>query len=60
MQKKKGFEGWYFKHQNKDSMVAFIPGQAQSGAFIQMISSGRCTSIYSVAVRRAKRRNSGG
>ena len=38
MQKKKGFEGWYFKHQNKDSMVAFIPGQAQSGAFIQMIS----------------------
>ncbi len=34
----KGFEGWYFKHQKKDDMVAFIPGQAESGAFIQLIS----------------------
>ena len=35
---KKGFEGWYFKHQKGDDMVAFIPGRAESGAFIQLIS----------------------
>lgn len=34
----RGFEGWYFKHQKGDDMVAFIPGQAESGAFIQLIS----------------------
>ncbi len=34
----KGFEGWYFKHQKGDDMVAFIPGRAESGAFVQMIS----------------------
>lgn len=34
----KGFEGWYFKHQKGDDMVAFIPGQAESGAFVQVIS----------------------
>lgn len=34
----KGFEGWYFKHQKEDDMVAFIPGRAESGAFIQLIS----------------------
>ena len=33
----KGFEGWYFKHQKGDDVVAFIPGQAESGAFIQVI-----------------------
>lgn len=33
----KGFEGWYFKHQKDDAVVAFIPGQAKSGAFIQMM-----------------------
>ena len=33
-----GFEGWYFKHQKGDDMVAFIPGRAESGAFIQLIS----------------------
>ena len=38
MQWQKGFEGWYFKHQKGDAMVAFIPGRAQSGAFVQMIS----------------------
>lgn len=38
MQWQKGFEGWYFKHQKGDAIVAFIPGQAQNGAFIQMIS----------------------
>ena len=35
---KKGFEGWYFKHQKGDEMVAFIPGRAESGPFLQMIS----------------------
>ena len=35
----KRFEGWYFKHQNGGDMVAFIPGRAESGAFVQMISS---------------------
>lgn len=33
------FEGWYFKHQCGDSMIAFIPGRTKSGAFIQMISN---------------------
>lgn len=34
----KGFEGWYFKHQRREEMVAFIPGRAESGPFLQMIS----------------------
>lgn len=34
----KGFEGWYFMHQKGEDMVAFIPGQAESGAFVQVIS----------------------
>lgn len=38
MSGQKGFEGWYFKHQKGDDMVAFIPGKAESGAFIQLIS----------------------
>ena len=38
MRRQKGFEGWYFKHQKGDDMVAFIPGRAESGAFVQMIS----------------------
>ena len=37
MSGQKGFEGWYFKHQKGDDMVAFIPGKAESGAFIQQI-----------------------
>lgn len=36
----KGFEGWYFKHQKGGDMIAFIPGRAESGAFVQMISTG--------------------
>ena len=28
MSGQKGFEGWYFKHQKGDDMVAFIPGRA--------------------------------
>ena len=38
MSGQKGFEGWYFKHQKGDDMMAFIPGRAESGAFIQLIS----------------------
>lgn len=34
----KGFEGWYFKHQVNDFMLAFIPGRSRSGAFVQMIT----------------------
>ena len=26
MSGQKGFEGWYFKHQKGDDMIAFIPG----------------------------------
>lgn len=33
------FEGWYFKHQRGSDMLALIPGRAESGAFVQMISS---------------------
>lgn len=36
--RRKGFEGWYFKHQNGRNMIAFIPGKAESGAFVQMIT----------------------
>ncbi len=36
--KNKGFEGWYFKHQRGRDMLAFIPGIAESGAFVQMLS----------------------
>lgn len=32
------FLGWYFKHQKDDDIIAFIPGRAKSGAFIQMIT----------------------
>lgn len=38
--KNRGFEGWYFKHQKGDDVLAFIPGMAESGAFIQMLSTG--------------------
>lgn len=36
----KGFEGWYLKHQRGKDMLAFIPGRAESGAFVQMVSTG--------------------
>ncbi len=35
---KSRFEGWYFKHQIKDRTIAFIPGIAKCGAFIQVIT----------------------
>lgn len=42
--KKNYFEGWYFKHQNKNSTLAFIPGinideRGKKNAFIQIISN---------------------
>lgn len=33
------FEGWYLKHQKGDVTVAFIPGQANDTAFIQIITN---------------------
>lgn len=36
----KEFEGWYFKHHNSGKTIAFIPGKAKSGAFIQMLHDG--------------------
>lgn len=35
----RGFEGWYFKHQKDGQTVAFIPGRARGGAFVQMIDN---------------------
>ena len=35
--KKDHFEGWYFKHQAGGETLAFIPGRAEGGAFVQMI-----------------------
>lgn len=32
-----GFEGWYYKQRAGDYMLAFIPGRASDGAFVQMI-----------------------
>lgn len=37
----KKFKGWYFKHQYGNDVVAFIPGTADSGNFIQVIADGR-------------------
>ncbi|MEA5060356.1 MAG: tocopherol cyclase family protein [Candidatus Pelethousia sp.] len=38
MQKNR-FEGWYFKHRTGAETIAFIPGRAKGGAFIQMIDN---------------------
>lgn len=35
------FEGWYFKHQHNDETIAFIPGRAKSGSFIQVIGNNK-------------------
>ena len=35
------FEGWYFRYQNREETLAFIPGRAESGAFIQVLSEER-------------------
>ena len=33
------FQGYYFRHQNQDQTVAVIPGKADDGAFIQVITN---------------------
>ena len=35
--RRNGFEGWYYKQRAGDYMLAFIPGRAEDGAFVQMI-----------------------
>lgn len=35
---KEGFEGLYFKHQGERHTLALIPGKAQDGAFVQVIT----------------------
>ena len=48
------FEGWYFKHQKGRDTVAFIPGQAKSGAFVQVIwpEGARCFPMPALHVDR--------
>lgn len=47
------FEGWYFKQRCGADMLAFIPGRAADGAFVQMIGSGgtRCFFLPDFAAR---------
>ena len=33
------FQGYYFKHQKNDEAIVFIPGKADDGAFVQVISN---------------------
>ena len=35
----KHFEGWYFKHYKDGETIAFIPGRAKNGAFVQFIEN---------------------
>jgi len=35
---KQYFEGWYFKHQNKEKTVAIIPGKSMEEAFIHVVT----------------------
>ncbi len=35
---KNRFKGYYFRHQNNSQTVAFIPGESEDGAFIQVIT----------------------
>lgn len=41
----KYFEGWYYKHQKGDAVLALIPGRANGGAFIQVIAGERAYNI---------------
>ncbi|MCL1852924.1 MAG: tocopherol cyclase family protein [Peptococcaceae bacterium] len=44
------FEGWYFKHQSEDKSLAVIPGRAETGAFVQVITNNRSYNIpYSLS-----------
>ena len=33
------FQGWYYKQRMGDYMLAFIPGRAADGPFVQMIDA---------------------
>ncbi len=39
------FEGWYFKHQNKEDTICFIPGISNEKAFIQVITNEKSYNI---------------
>ncbi len=39
------FEGWYYKHQKGGDMLALIPGRANGGAFIQVVTAERAYNI---------------
>lgn len=39
------FEGWYFKHQNKENTLCFIPGISSESAFIQVITNEKSYNI---------------
>ncbi len=39
------FEGWYFKHQNKEDTLCFIPGISNENAFIQIITNEKSYNI---------------
>jgi hypothetical protein len=41
MRKRGYFEGWYYKHQVHGRSLAVIPGRAEDGAFIQVVTGGR-------------------
>lgn len=41
MSRRPYFEGLYFKHQKGDQMLALIPGRADDGAFIQVLTPER-------------------
>lgn len=49
----RGFEGWYYKHQKGGRVLALIPGRAQSGAFVQMMTDAgsRTFDVPSLSVR---------
>lgn len=39
------FEGWYFKHQNKEKTLCLIPGISNENAFIQIITDSKSYNI---------------
>lgn len=39
--RKKGFEGWYFHHQNGNDTISFIPSHTKNESFIQVISDAK-------------------
>ena len=39
------FEGWYYKHQANGKSLALIPGRADGGAFVQVVTDGQAYNI---------------